>query len=273
MELFLGAGLARILNGFVILAVTCACARLVDYGFLRVKNPRNLNLKFLNSFLKGLVWVIGVLLIIGLIPGMSKLTQTVLAGSGIAAVVLGLAAQESFGNLISGMMIAIFHPFQVGDLIHLIDSDLTGFVEDITLRHTVIRTYTNSRIIVPNSGMSTEKIENLDFADSASVQNIDVTVAYECDLPRAMELMAEVIGSHPLFLDRRTAEQKESGRPKVPVFVQSFGDSGIVLRAGMWTASAAQGYGACSDARLGIKKAFDAAGIEIPYTKITVVKA
>lgn len=264
--------LMTVLNALLIFLVGWVCVHLINRGFSRIKTQRNLNLKFLNSALVGLVWLICIVQIIGLVPGMSKLTQTVLAGSGIAAVVLGLAAQESFGNLISGVIIAIFHPFQVGDLVHLIDSDLTGFVEDITLRHTVIRTYTNSRIIIPNSVMSTEKIENSDYADSAVSGNIDVTVSYECDLDRAMALMAEVIGGHTSFYDTRTKEQKDSGAPKVKVFVRELGDNGIELRAGLWTKTAAENFGACSDARIAVKKAFDEAGIEIPCQKLVVLK-
>lgn len=97
---------------------------------------------------------------------------------------------------------------------HLINNDLTGFVEDITLRHTVIRTLTNSRIIIPNSEMSKEKIENADYGDSTASSFLDVSVAYESNLELAMEVMAKVIGEHPLYCDVRTDEEKEQGVPK-----------------------------------------------------------
>ncbi|MDO5425322.1 MAG: mechanosensitive ion channel family protein [Eubacteriales bacterium] len=264
--------LVIIFEAAFLLALTYVAVRLINRAFDRTKNPRNLNLKFLKSFLTGLVWVIGIVQIIALIPGMSNFTQTVLAGSGIVAVVIGLAAQESFGNLISGMIIAIFHPFQVGDRVHLLDNDITGWIEDITLRHTIIRTFTNSRIIIPNSEMSKEKIENADFSDSGASAVINVSVAYESDLEKAMKIMARAIGDHPLFYDTRTEEQKAAGVEKVRVFVEDFGDSGIVLRASMWTKTIAENFGACSDARLEIKKAFEREGIEIPYNKIVVLE-
>ena len=264
--------LVTILKAVLLLAFTYLAVLVIDRTFTKIGRNENLNLKFLNSFLKGLAWVIGVLQVVALVPGMSSFTKTLLAGSGIAAVVLGLAAQESFGNLISGMLIAVFHPFQVGDRVHLINNDLTGFVEDITLRHTVIRTLTNSRIIIPNSEMSKEKIENADYGDSTASSFLDVSVAYESNLELAMEVMAKVIGEHPLYYDVRTAEEKEQGVPKVKVFVREFGDSGIMLRANMWTKTANENFEACSDARLAIKKAFDEKGIEIPYNKVVVLK-
>lgn len=170
------------------------------------------------------------------------------------------------------MLIAVFHPFQVGDRIHLINNDITGFVEDITLRHTVIRTLTNSRIIIPNSEMGKEKIENADYGDSTASSFLDMSVAYESNLEQAMEVMAEVIGEHPLYCDVRTAEEKAQGVPKVKVFVREFGESGIMLRANMWTRTTSENFEACSDARLAIKKAFDEKGIEIPYNKVVVLK-
>lgn len=263
--------LVTILKAVLLLAFTYLAVLVIDRTFTKIGRNENLNLKFLNSFLKGLAWVIGVLQVVALVPGMSSFTKTLLAGSGIAAVVLGLAAQESFGNLISGMLIAVFHPFQVGDRVHLINNDLTGFVEDITLRHTVIRTLTNSRIIIPNSEMSKEKIENADYGDSTASSFLDVSVAYESNLELAMEVMAKVIGEHPLYCDVRTDEEKEQGVPKVKVFVREFGDSGIMLRANMWTKTANENFEACSDARLAIKKAFDEKGIEIPYNKVVVL--
>ena len=264
--------LVTILKAVLLLAFTYLAVLVINRTFSKIGRNKNLNLKFLNSFLKGLAWVIGVLQVVALVPGMSSFTKTLLAGSGIAAVVLGLAAQESFGNLISGMLIAVFHPFQVGDRVHLINNDLTGFVEDITLRHTVIRTLTNSRIIIPNSEMGKEKIENADYGDSTASSFLDISVAYESNLEQAMEVMAKVIGEHPLYCDVRTAEEKAQGVPKVKVFVREFGESGIMLRANMWTRTTSENFEACSDARLAIKKAFDEKGIEIPYNKVVVLK-
>ena len=264
--------LVTILKAVLLLAFTYLAVLVIDRTFTKIGRNKNLNLKFLNSFLKGLAWVIGVLQVVALVPGMSSFTKTLLAGSGIAAVVLGLAAQESFGNLISGMLIAVFHPFQVGDRIHLINNDITGFVEDITLRHTVIRTLTNSRIISPNSEMGKEKIENADYGDSTASSFLDMSVAYESNLEQAMEVMAKVIGEHPLYCDVRTDEEKAQGVPKVKVFVREFGESGIMLRANMWTRTTSENFEACSDARLAIKKAFDEKGIEIPYNKVVVLK-
>ena len=125
------------------------------------------------------VYFIGILAALEAIPGLSKVMSTILAGSGIIAIVVGLAAQESLGNIISGWFIGLFRPFEVGDRVRLVGYDITGKIEDITLRHTVIKTFTNSRVIVPNSKISSTIIENSHYIDERSSSFIDVYVSYE----------------------------------------------------------------------------------------------
>lgn len=89
---------------------------------------------------------------------------TLFAGAGIFAAIIALASQQALSNIISGIFIVISKPFRVGDYIEL--SILhRGTVEDITLRHTVIRDIQNNRIIVPNSKINSETIVNYHLND------------------------------------------------------------------------------------------------------------
>ena len=224
-------------------------------------NQQNLFRKFIFHIIRALIYLTGLLLCIGQIPQLSKVLSTILAGSGILALALSLSAQESLNNVISGMFITLFKPFEIGDRVTLASSGLTGTIEDITLRHTIVKTFTNTRVVVPNATMNKEIIEN---------SNLDVEVAYESDIEQAMELMADVIASHPYYWDVRTEEEMETV-PKVKVYIRSLGERGVSLRANMWTKTVSENFEACSDVRLGIKRAFDRAGIEIPYTKYTIL--
>ncbi len=237
------------------------------------RNPHNkeyLFRKFIFRIVQSLIYLLGVLYVIGQIPSLSTLMRTVLAGSGIVALGISLSAQESLNSLISGMFIALFKPFEVGDRVTLANSMITGIIEDITLRHTIVKTFTNTRIVVPNSTMNKEIIENSNLVDSRAAAFVDVSVAYESDIDKAMEIMAQVIGDHPFYWDIRPQEERET-TPKVQVFVRELGASGISLRANMWTKTVNENFAACSDVRLQIKKAFDEAGIEIPYTKYKIL--
>lgn len=236
------------------------------------KNPNNeqfLFRKFIFNIVQAVIYLAGVLLAIGQVPQMSKVLQTILAGSGIFALALSLSAQESLENIISGLFITLFKPFEVGDRVTLVERSITGVVEDITLRHTIIKTFTNTRYLIPNASINKEVIENSNIIDSRASAFVDVLVAYESDIEQAMDIMADVIGNHPKYWDIRTEEERLTV-PKVKVYVRDLDRCGIALRANMWTKTVNDNFEACSDVRLQIKKAFDAAGIEIPYTKYTI---
>ena len=222
---------------------------------------------FLNSIIQGLIYVVGFILAVSRLPQLGKLTTTLLAGSGIIALAVSLSAQESLSNVVSGLFISLFRPFNVGDRIKLVSSGVVGYVESISLRHTVIRTMTNTRVTVPNSILNKEIIENSHLVETIASYYVDVTVSYESDVDRARKIMADIVGSHPLYVDVR----KDLSEEKVPVLMPAFESSGIVLRARVWTKTVDDNFKACSDIRIQLLKRFREEGIEIPYTKIKIV--
>lgn len=231
-----------------------------------------IHIKFLKSMLIVTVWTVAITSIASQFEELSGVANTVLAGSGIIAVVLGLAAQESFANIFSGILISIFKPFDIGDRIKIVGDDTAGFVEDITLRHTVIRTYMNVRIIIPNSTIGSAKIENSTYSKGACYP-ITVTIAYEDreKRHRAMRIMEEIVIDHPLFYDNRTEEQIKAGVKPVEATCVALGGSGVDLRILMWTENVVDNNKACSDCRIQILDRFEEEGIEIPYTSLVVI--
>lgn len=269
------------MNGEVIAALiaiglsllfTMLVVKIVNIAASKMKNSNEIYFRFIKNILIAVIYIIGFSTCMSFIPGLSKLTSTILAGSGILAAILGLAAQESFGNIFSGIFISMFRPFNIGDRVHLVNCDISGYIEDITLRHTVIKTFVNSRVVVPNSKMASEVIENSDFTSTGASSFVDVYVSYECDLDLAIQVMADVIGSNELYLDKRTQDEIENNVPKVKVYIRELGESGIGLRASMWTKSVDENFNACSEARLALLKEFKRFGIEIPYNKLVIVE-
>ena len=223
---------------------------------------------FLNSIIQGLIYVVGFILAVSRVPQLSRLTTTLLAGSGIVALAVSLSAQESLSNIVSGLFISLYRPFNVGDRVKLINSGVVGYVESITLRHTVIKTLTNTRITVPNSVMNKEIIENSNLVETIASYYVDVSISYESDVEKARRIMADIVGSHPLYVDVRKKKSEE----KVPVLMRAFESSGIALRARVWTKTVDDNFKACSDIRIELLRQFRASGIEIPYTKIKIVE-
>ena len=251
----------------LILFVTLVVGLLHRFLYRRV-SARHLFWLFLNSIIQGLIYVVGFILAVSRVPQLSRLTTTLLAGSGIVALAISLSAQESLGNIVSGLFVSLYRPFNVGDRVKLINAGVVGYVESITLRHTVIKTLTNTRITVPNSVLNKEIIENSNLVETIASYYVDVSVSYESDIELARRIMADIVGSHPLYVDVRKNKSEE----KVPVLMRAFESSGIALRARVWTKTVDDNFKACSDIRIELLKQFRKSGIEIPYTKIKIVE-
>jgi len=219
--------------------------------------------------ISALIYIIGIGIAIYLIPTLRGLSISLFAGAGVLAIVIGFASQKAVSNIISGIFIALFQPFRVGDIIKF--SDNVGSVEDITLRHTVLRNFENKRIIVPNSTISDATIENYNIKDEKVCRFVDFGISYDSDIDKAMKIMQQEAKKHPEFLDTRTAAEKKERKPAVAVRVVGFGDSSVNLRAWVWAKDPMAAFRLGTDLNKSIKKRFDKAGIEIPFPYRTIV--
>jgi small conductance mechanosensitive channel len=228
------------------------------------------NYQFLRRAITVTIYLVGLSLTVYSIPHLKTLAQSLLAGAGIAAVAIGFASQAALSNVVAGIFIVIFKPFRVNDRI-TVQGTMTGIVEDITLRHTVIRNFENQRVILPNSKISDDVIINADLVETKVVKWINIGISYDADIDRAKAIMAEEVVKHPLWIDNRSEEAIAAGEPKVPVRVLSLGDFSVNLRAWAWTQNSADGFVLTCDLTESIKKRFDAEGIEIPFPYRTLV--
>ena len=227
------------------------------------------NYKFIKHVVLACIYLVGFAIAIYAIPNFRTLAGSFLAGAGILAVAVGFAAQHALGNVVSGVFIVIFKPFRINDRLAL--QSHQGVVEDITLRHTVIRNFENRRIIIPNSVISNEIIVNADFGDDRIVRWVDINISYRSDLDQAKAIMVEEIQAHPLHIDPRKPEEIAAGKPEVPVRVISLLDSSVHLRAWAWAVDAPSAFEMGCDLLESIKKRIDAtANIDIPYPHRTV---
>lgn len=243
--------------------------RLNRFIFKKITKNNEIHLKFLKSIVSGVICVYTVYQTGVQIPALQEFMKALLTSSSLLVAVAGFAAQESLSNVINGLFISIFKPFNIGDRIKMVSNNISGYVEDITLRHTVVRTFNNSRILVPNSLMNSELIENTEYKEATASMWIDIGISYDSDIEKAKSLMAEVIASHPLVIDRRSDEDIANNKPKVTVLVRELAASSIQLRASVWTSDTDSNFTACSDIRQKIKEVFDENGIVIPYNHMT----
>lgn len=273
-----GRVIERVLIVAIILLTAFIITKLVNRTFsgaikrLRdAKNPNAAVVAFMRYAALLVVDLVTFVSVIASIPALRTILSSLLTAGGALAIIAGLAAQDALGSVASGIMILVFKPFVIGDIVNISSMGVTGTVEDITLRHTVVKTVESKRVIIPNITMNGAVVENCDYAEKLVCLMMDVNVTYESDLEKAMALLAEEVGKHPGYQDVRTAAQKAAGDPRVMVRVHELGDSGVILRIWLWGADAVAAYRMKCDLNRAIKKRFDEEGVSFAYPHMEIV--
>ncbi len=260
----------------LIFLITIVAARVVGDALDIYFQKKDIKLKAIDKtryalFAKlttALIYVIGFGLIIYSIPPLRQLSYTLFAGAGVLAIVIGFATQEAFANIVSGIFIVIFEPYRIGDKIKLEES--FGEITDITMRHTVINTWDNKRIIVPNSVINEKIIKNYSIKDQATIETVEMSISYESDIDRSKEIMREEVMNHEeLFTNQKDTNMVPSD-DKVNVRVVECADSGVILRLYFWAEDHSTGIRMKYDLLESVKKRFDEEGIDIPYPHRTL---
>ena len=195
-----------------------------------------------------------------LIPALRTVVGTMMAGAGITALVVGFAAKSTLANLISGLTLSVYRPFRIGDKV-TVDGEY-GTVEDITLRHTIVRTWEYKRLIIPNEKMDNMTLVNYSIIDPVMLCGVEFGVSYDTDIDLARRLVLDEANRCPYRKD-------DADDPWVRVI--SHGDFSIGMRVYLWVPDVDSGWLAKFWLMEQIKKRFDAEGVEIPFPYRTLV--
>lgn len=187
--------------------------------------------RFFSNFLLATIYVFATIFIIHTIPALRSVSTALFASAGILAAVIGFASQQAVSNIISGIFVVVFRPFRVGDNIRV--GEMSGVVEDITLRHTVIRDAENARIIIPNSLINSQTVVNFDIIDTHYKKKITYNIALDNDLDRAIAILREKIFEQP-----ELSRDHHKTAADVEVEVTHINDKFVTLRAYVWTNNA-----------------------------------
>lgn len=206
-----------------------------------------------------------VALVVGTLAAMLVLAELgvslapVLGAAGVVGLAVGFGAQSLVKDYFTGFFILFEDQIRTGDVVRV--ADLTGTVEDITLRHVRLRDYDGNLHYVPNGLITT--VSNMGRVYSQAV--VDVGVAYREDVDEALDLMREVgaqLRADAVFGPRILEELDVAG-------VERWDDSAVVLRCRFKVAPLQQ-WGVRREYLRRLKSAFDARGIEIPFPHLTV---
>jgi small conductance mechanosensitive channel len=265
--------------GFAIsvLAISFIVARilrfLVGRFFRRAAEKLKVDPTRYNFFKNGIdftFFLIALIIIFRSIPALSSFGTTLLTGAGILAAIVGFASQSAFSNIVSGVFLVIFKPFSVGDRVK-IGQHYSGDVEDITLRHTIIKDFENRRIVIPNSMINNETIINSTLVEDKLCMFIDLGIALDADINTAVAIIQEEATKHRYFTEKQTREQKNRGDHPVIVRVLGFSEMATQLRAYVWANSPDEGFEMKCDLYKSIKERFDREGVEIPYPRRIII--
>ena len=267
----------NIIVSIIILAIAFVISKALRYSLTKFVKAASAKLNvdptkynFIKNAVSFIVFTIAIIVIFYRIPELKDYGVTIFAGAGVFAAIVGFASQSAFSNIVTGIFLVIFKPFRVGDHIS-IGGNLAGEVEDITLRHTVIKNYENRRIVIPNAVISNETIINSTLNELETCMYLHIGISYDSNIDTAIKIIQEEAEKHPDFLDARSQENIENGDPKVRVRLIEYGDSSINLRGYVWAKDPLIGFAMKCDLLKSIKDRFDKEGIEIPFPHRTIV--
>ena len=204
------------------------------------------------NFLKNLVYY--VILVVVIITALGQLgiqSTSLFAVMGAAGLAIGLALKDSLSNFASGVMLVMFRPFKLGDIVEV--SGVTGKVQEIRIFSTIIKTPDNKEIIVPNGLITSDVITNL---TSQGNRRIDLTigVSYDDDIKKAKEIIEATVSAHPLVLKD----------PGLSVFLIELADSSINFAVRPWV-KAGDYWTVYGDVLEQLKYDLEAGGCSFPY--------
>lgn len=206
----------------------------------------------LNKFLCGLIGaILKILLLISVASMVGIATTSFVAIIGAAGLAVGLALQGSLANFAGGVLILIFKPFKVGDVIDA--QGYLGSVREISILYTILDTFDNRRIIIPNGQLANSSLTNL---SSYETRRCDMTfgIGYGDDIDKAKAIIKELIEK-----DERTLSD-----PAPLIVVGALGESSVDLTVRAWL-KGSDLWPFYWDMQENVKKTFDAQGISIPF--------
>lgn len=198
------------------------------------------------------LWSLFVIISLGIL-GISFRNLAVIAGG--LSVGLGFGLQNIVNNFIGGLILLFGRSLQPGDLVEI--DDIRGHVKKVTIRNTLVKTFSGSTIFVPNSLLISQKMINYSHADRRYRQEIKVGVAYGSNVDQVTELLLEAARQSAKVLDR----------PPPRVRFLDFGDNTLVFSLRLWIKGWTDRY-ADSEVRYHIDRIFRDNNIEISFPQL-----
>ena len=241
----------------VIAAVVCLIVirilmMVLDRALKRSRLDKSLQ-SLLRNLLQGGLWFVAAIIVLGCLDIEVTSLVAVLSVVGLA---FSLALQNFLSNVAGGMQLLASHPFKPGDFVEA--GGCSGTVTDVGLFYTKLTTPDNKLVQLPNSTIVSANIINYSANPTRRVE-LKLSASYDNPTEQVITVLKKMVEDHPLTLDD----------PEYMVHVNNYGDSAIEYVVRVWCATDDY-WTVYFDLMDGVKSAFHAAGIEIPYPHINV---
>lgn len=210
----------------------------------------------LGILLKASYYGIIILAIILALPLLGINTSGLLVAGGVTGIVIGFASQSIVGNLISGLFIMAERPIKIGSQVEI--DQVKGFVEDIGIMSTKLRSYDGLYIRIPNEKVFTNNIINIS-ANIARRIEYTIGIRYSDDAEKAIKIIGDLIEDHPFVLKKPTPD----------VYVDTLGENSVNIVIKAW-APVSQWYGTKKELLWKIKTCLEKEGIHVPFPQRVV---
>ncbi|MCT4369200.1 mechanosensitive ion channel [Yangia mangrovi] len=254
---FLASMLGNVVAAIVLLLVGLFIGRWVK-GRITAMSARSARLddtlfNFLGNIARYVVMIFTILIVLNTF---GVQTTSIIAALGAAGLAVGLALQGTLSNVAAGVMIIVFRPIKLGDFVSV--AGVSGTVKDITLNTTELASLGNTQIIVPNSEVWGNVIENYSIYKTRRAE-WTFGVGYGANLATAERVIRETIMADPRSLND----------PEPFIQVNALNDSSVDFLVRVWVGSG-EYFAYQADMKRKVKEALDANGIDIPFPTRTL---
>ena len=264
----LSQAIQLVLMAVLTFAVVVAVLRLEKKATRRLlEKKNNINLRFVENFVRFAIILLAVQWVVMSSPLTQNFGRVLFQGTTVLAAIAGFAAQPVIADMICGLMLSATKPFDIGDRIELEDGT-GGIVRDITLRHVMLQDIDTVVRIIPNSKLNGMKITNMSSQARMRSVHMRFHVAYHADVEQAISVVSKAVRESPYSVPGKPGK---GGGGYGPVYFIEYAESSLVLATTVYYGPDSPTEVVKSDVNLRVKRALDAAGIEIPYNYVNVV--
>ena len=268
-----GEILALLATAIVLLIIVAAIYILIYLGivklnhriFLKIEKKKGASIKF--QFMEKLINTIAFIVILIIPFAGDKIGHTILGSTAVLAAIAGFAGQDVIKDILSGLLISVYKPFDIGDRIELDDGTI-GVVENMTMRHVVIVPIDTLRVVIPNSKINGMSIINYSYGYVSRSLHFKFPVSYDVDILKTKKVISEAIQESEY--SRPDKKYKDGKIDYAPVYFIEIADSALIMSTTVYFDSRIPSEIVKDDIHTRVFEALEENNIEIPYNNMTL---